>query len=840
MVRARHTSIRRLTGLLSLAFLALTAVLLALVRAERGNATALAQAEYQRHASYQAAIELMQTSNDLTRMARLYVATGDPVFERHYRRILDIRAGRASRPERHDPFYWDRVLAGTEPLDDHSPPKALLDRLRELNYTQAELDALTAAQAESEKLARIEEAAMGAIAAKVAALVPGTRLDNAIELQAMVDASYHDAKGRIMASIQQCLERVDARTQAEVQRLASHGITLRNWLLACALLELALALALVALITLLILRPVDRLVEAARAVEREDYRTVVPAQQTLEFNRLADAFNQMTRAIAKDITRRKATEIELAQARDAAEAATRAKSVFLATMSHEIRTPMIGVTGMLEVLSYSPLNADQRREVAVIQQSAQSLLTIIADILDFSKIEAGRMDLAPTTISIADLVNATARNFMPAASSVGLRLVVEIDPGIAPAHEADPVRIRQILSNFLSNAMKFTQQGGIDVKVELEMARDGHQMLRFSVRDTGIGISAEAQKKLFQPFQQAESGTTRKYGGTGLGLTIARRLAELMGGDITMQSAVGVGTTMVFRAALPVGDPDKLEAANGPSVALTRQRPPSREAAIAEGSLLLLAEDHPTNRLVLARQFDLAGFWIDVEDDGALALEKWKQGGYEAVFTDLHMPNMDGLELARTIRRLENQRDLPRTPVLALTAAAMKEDAERCLAAGMDDVIIKPTTVPVLAAKLRQWLPELSWNASGASTAPSSAADAAGSSAPSIDALIDRTVLEALAGGDAQMAQDILRDFVDSTRSDVASIPELLARRDEPALTRQAHRIKGAARMVGAAPLAAVADRLETAGREADWPEIARAAPEIGEQFGRLERALQA
>jgi len=834
MPLTRHMSIRRLIHLLSLVFLVLTAVLLALVRAERINATALAQAEYQRHASYQAAIELMQTSNDLTRMARLYVATGDRTFEQHYRRILDIRAGRAPRPKELDPFYWDRVLAGTQKLDDRSPPKALLDILRELNYTQAELDALTAAQAESEKLARIEEAAMASVASKVAALPPGQRLDNAIELQAMVDTAYHDAKGRIMAGIQRCLELVDARTQRAVQELASHGITLRSWLLACALLELLLALALVALVAWLILRPVDRLVEAAQAVEREDYGTHVPAQRTLEFNRLADAFNQMTRAIARDITRRKATEIELAQARDAAEAATRAKSVFLATMSHEIRTPMIGVTGMLEVLSYSPLNADQRREVAVIQQSAQSLLTIIADILDFSKIEAGRMELAPTTVSIADLVNATAQNFMPAASSVGLRLVVEVDPRVAPAHEADPVRIRQILSNFLSNAMKFTQEGGIEVRVELEALRDGQQTLLFSVKDTGIGISEEAQKKLFQPFQQAESGTTRKYGGTGLGLTIARRLAELMGGDITMKSAPGVGTTMYFRATLPVGDPTQLEASTGPSVALTRPRPATREAAIAEGSLLLLAEDHPTNRLVLARQFDLAGFWIDVEDDGALALARYQQGGYAAVFTDLHMPNMDGLQLTQAIRRREQELGLPRTPVLALTAAAMKEDAERCLAAGMDDVIIKPTTVPVLAAKLRQWLPELVWDAAGGS----SAVAAAPLTAASIDELIDRRVLDSLAGGDAQMARDILRDFADSTRADVATIPDLLARRDEPGLTRQAHRIKGAARMVGATALAEVADRLETAGRGADWPGIARAAPEIGEQFERLERLI--
>ena len=826
----RRLSIRQLIRWLSVVFLLLTVALLLLVRNERINAESLARAEYQRYASYQAAIELMQTSNDLTRMARLYVSTGEARYAQYYERILGIRAGRAPRPQAQDPFYWDRVLAGTETLDDTSPPRALLDILRELQFTDRELASLTAAQAESEKLAKIEEVAMGSIAAKAA---KGAPIDNSAELAAMVDADYHDAKGRIMAGIQRCLDLVDARTKSAVQALAAEGSALRRWLFLAVIAELALALALVGLIARLILKPVNELVGAAQAVAREDYDTLVAPQRTLEFSGLAEAFNQMTAAISRDITRRKATEIELAQARDAAEAATRAKSVFLATMSHEIRTPMIGVTGMLEVLSYSPLNADQRREVAVIQQSAQSLLTIIADILDFSKIEAGRMELAPTTISLREVVNATSENFMPAASSVGLRLNVTVDPRVAPAHEADPVRIRQILSNFLSNAMKFTHEGGIEVTVTVERDEAQAQSLVFAVKDSGIGISDEAQKKLFQPFQQAESGTTRKYGGTGLGLTIARRLAELMGGDITMQSAVGVGTTMFLRATLPIGDVAQLEANTGPKIAHTRQRPATREAALAEGSLLLLAEDHPTNRLVLARQFDLAGFWIDVENDGALAFAKWQTVRYAAVFTDLHMPNMDGLQLTEAIRAAEAARGLPRMPVLALTAAAMKEDAERCLAAGMDDVIIKPTTVPVLAAKLKQWLPQLRWAPAGGANPAASAATAAPAAA-----LIDQAVLDALSGGDAQMARDILADFVESTRSDVAAIPELMARREAGALTRQAHRIKGAARMVGAAALAEAAERMETAGRDENWPALTAAAPEIGERFAALEKSL--
>lgn len=384
-------------------------------------------------------------------------------------------------------------------------------------------------------------------------------------------------------------------------------------------------------------------------------------------------------------------------------AANQAKSDFLATMTHEIRTPMIGMLGMVEILSHSPLDGDQKRALGVIQSSAQSLLGIIGDILDFSKIEAGRLVLEPQVVSLRNIVEDAFSTFAAAAAGKGLELTCELDSRIAAAHRVDPVRFREIISNFLSNSLKFTLMGGVSLHAVVLEDIGARQTLAFRVKDTGIGVSAENQKRLFQPFVQAESNTTRRFGGSGLGLSICLRLAQMMGGSITMESAEGVGTTMSFVAPFPVESPPPADAPA--STAWEPVEPPSREAALAAGRLLLLVEDHPTNRLVLKRQLHLAGYQTDTAEDGLQALEAMQHCRYGLVLTDIHMPRMDGYELALEIRNREARGGQARLPVLALTANAVKGELDRCLAAGMDDCIIKPVGIPELAEKLRQWLP---------------------------------------------------------------------------------------------------------------------------------------
>ncbi len=549
--------------------------------------------------------------------------------------------------------------------------------------------------------------------------------------------------------------------------------------------------------------------------------------------------------VATDLTRVKVLEDALRASEIAEREANLAKSEFLAAMSHEIRTPMIGVTGMLEVLSHETLDPEQRRSVRVIQQSAQSLLRILGDILDFSKIDAGRLELAPATISMAQLLRNTVENYFDAASSKGLALVSEIDPRAAQAHVGDPMRLRQVLSNFLSNALKFTEHGSIVAALESRGTDADGESLCLRVTDTGIGVSAEQQQRLFEPFSQAEGSTTRRFGGTGLGLVICKRLAELMGGSVTMESAPGNGTTMQLLLRLPIGNPAEIgpdTESSGDSESFKPRTSPGAQQAEAERSLVLLVDDHPTNRLVVARQIALAGYACETADDGVEGLDCWRSGRFALILSDIHMPRMDGYQMTRALRDEEMRAGFPRTPVVALTAAALKSEAERCLAAGMDDYLSKPVSIRQLADCLGRWLPhvhpvavvELQASAieQEVASAPPTPADA-GLPNPG---LLDTTVLDLLTGGDRAQRRLLLDDYFATTANDLRAAARALTGKDCALLARQAHRIKGAALLVGAALLAHAAGELESAARAAD---LQGSAPLLTDVESAVERLRQ-
>jgi signal transduction histidine kinase/CheY-like chemotaxis protein/HPt (histidine-containing phosphotransfer) domain-containing protein len=532
-------------------------------------------------------------------------------------------------------------------------------------------------------------------------------------------------------------------------------------------------------------------------------------------------------AVAADLTRIKQLEADLRASESRAREANEAKSAFLAAMSHEIRTPMIGVTGMVEILAHTQLDAEQRRALNVIQSSAQSLLQIIGDILDFSKIEAGRLELAPVATDLGKVARSVVANFSGSASSKGLVLACSVDPRLDRAYWADALRLRQVLGNFVSNAIKFTERGRIDVAVELQ-SRDGDRdRVCFRVSDTGIGVDKDAQARLFQPFVQAEGDTTRRFGGTGLGLAICRRLADLMGGEVTMESEPGRGTTMRLAVPLQSAPEEEIEADERlasplPAQALPRRLPGVAEAE-AEGSLILLVDDHPTNRMVIARQLALAGYASESADDGAQGLAAWRSGRFALVLSDVHMPHMDGYQMARAIRTLEAKEGAGRhTPIVALTAATLKGEVERCLDAGMDDYLAKPVAIPTLVAALRRWLP----HTVEADDAPEPTAGTANASAaiglPQLQRPppFDEQVLASLTGGDDGDLRALLDDYLASTRDDLAGLEAARAAGDLPALTRQAHKLKGAARTVGALELAEVAERLEAVARADDWSAV--------------------
>jgi CheY-like chemotaxis protein/HPt (histidine-containing phosphotransfer) domain-containing protein len=479
-------------------------------------------------------------------------------------------------------------------------------------------------------------------------------------------------------------------------------------------------------------------------------------------------------------------------------------------MSHEIRTPMNGVLGMMEVLERQGVGEDQLPLVATMRDSAQALMRIIDDVLDFSKIEAGRLDLETTAFSLSGLVAGAIDTLRPQAVAKGLAVGAEIEPDSHDALIGDPTRIRQILFNLLSNAVKFTERGGVVVRAGTAPLGGGRTRVTLAVEDTGIGLDAEQQARLFQPFSQADSSTTRRYGGTGLGLSIVRRLAQLMGGDVAVDSAAGEGSTftvtLVLEAAPASTEIAPLIPGSSPGQAL----PPPPEiggrgliTAGGDGARLLVVDDHPVNREVLVRQLKLLGLAADTAEDGSEALAAWAPGRYTAVLADLHMPGMDGFALTRQLRAAEAENGGARTPIVAVTANAMRGEEERCLAAGMDAYLAKPVAIDRLRATLERWLAI----GEGTEAAPQSAG---------ADAAIDRNVLAAWLGDDRDGIEDLLRKFRDSAVESERAINAAWRAADLAGLAAAAHRLKGAAQAVGATRLGAAADGLEQAGKAGD------------------------
>jgi signal transduction histidine kinase/DNA-binding response OmpR family regulator/PAS domain-containing protein len=517
-----------------------------------------------------------------------------------------------------------------------------------------------------------------------------------------------------------------------------------------------------------------------------------------------------TLSVVRDITDIKDREAELEAARDAAEAANQAKSTFLAIINHEIRTPMNGVIGTAELLEREPLTERQKRLVHTVRTSAAALLRIIDDVLDFSKIEAGRMELEDTPFHLRAVVEGTCETLSVQAERKGLTIVTAVQPGTPDHLGGDAMRIRQILFNLIGNAIKFSERGEIRVAVRTLASHNDRVRVALSVTDSGIGMTPEQVERVFQPFSQADNSTTRRYGGTGLGLSIVRRLAELMGGEASVESAPGKGSTFTVTLDLAIADRPAV-----PCVTKTTNR-----SDTVAGSVLAV-DDYPINLDVLTGQLEILGAPVVTAGNGLEALTKWREQPFALVLTDIHMPDMDGFELTRQIRAEEAlTRSGSRTPIVALTANALKGEAERCLDAGMDGYLTKPLTLERLRETVERWMSQSASGCAGEGVAPST------------EAALDRAFLARMFGDNPALIDRMLGRFAEAS---AALIAEVATAVDDPtALGELAHKLKGAARAAGATRLGDFAAVLEQSKYSADveplMAEWRRVRSELGKQ----------
>lgn len=388
---------------------------------------------------------------------------------------------------------------------------------------------------------------------------------------------------------------------------------------------------------------------------------------------------------------------EIEEARASAEQANRSKGDFLANMSHEIRTPMNAIIGLTELVLETELTDPQRENLESAASSAELLLTLLNDILDFSKIEAGKLDLERTPFDLAAILGGTVDTLQLRAQQKGLQLRCDVGADVPTALIGDPTRLRQIAINLVSNAIKFTIEGEVSVRVDTESVDDGRCTLRFCVRDTGTGISKDRQEAIFEAFTQEDGSITRQFGGTGLGLAISSRLVQLMGGRIWLESELGAGAAFFFSVPLGINLDN--------AAAFTETPAPARKAIAAQGQSrhALLAEDNPLNRRIALARLNQWGYTVDAVDNGHKAVEAAATGSYDVILMDVQMPEMDGLEATQAIRQAE-QASGAHVPIIALTAHAMKGDRERFLQAGMDGYVSKPLRPDELLAAIEKAL----------------------------------------------------------------------------------------------------------------------------------------